>query len=342
MVIYRISSKIPRRPMIGWLIIFVVCCLFNSCGGGELEATDQTGSLSFQVQWENAGTSSVILDNPDEVADLAELNCEEEGVFWVNVILYDQTNQYIYESDPPWQCSAHGGTINVPAGSGRKVAIFGENAANEILYRGIKSNINIFENRITDAGLIVARYFVPTGGNTTNCETTVNHSWQAVYSATSYEFQLSTDVTFARIEGSMMVTNPQTGCIPRPNTSGHYWRVRAIDFDGLIGAWSQIWVYGTPSEAPPAPIGGISIACEPYPYHSFAWQAVQSATSYEFQLSRDIAFASLRVNVFVDAPGTICYDLPYGGNPYFWRVRSIGDNGLTSGWSFIWTHNTPG
>ena len=167
MVIYRVFSKRPRWLIPGGLIIFLVY-LFISCGGGESETTNKSGSLAFQIQWETAGTSTAYFNNTDHVAIPSEIDCEEEGVFWVNVKLYDRSNKYLTEEG--WHCSAHAGTIsNIPTGSDHMIVISGKNANSEILYRGYKTKIDVLENQITNAGLIVMYSFVPTGGFSTDC-----------------------------------------------------------------------------------------------------------------------------------------------------------------------------
>jgi hypothetical protein len=238
---YQVVFKRSRGLINGMLAGFTLC-LFISCGGDSSESAGQTGSLSFQIQWETVGS-----DISGQVADPSGIDCDGEGVFWVNAVIYDRLNQYITESDP-WHCYAHAGTMEVPAGSDRKVVIFGKNAANEILYRGQKSHINISGNRITDAGLIVANYFVPTDGDSTYCGTYPNYyfSWKAVKSAASYEFQIARDISFESLMVSVIIDNPKTDCyslnyIDNP----YYWRVRSIDFDGFKSAWSQIWVHNS-------------------------------------------------------------------------------------------------
>ncbi len=341
MVIYRVSSKRHWWLIMGSLII-ILACLFIGCDGGdggELETTNKFGSLAFQIQWEKAGTSSAFLGYSDQVAGLTELDCEEEGVFWINAIIYNQSNQYITESGP-WPCGAHATTISVPEGSDQTIVIFGKNAANEILYRGQKSNIDVSENKITDAGLIVAYHFLPTGGNDTDCETTVNHSWPAIQSAASYEFQIATDVSFASLKVNMIVDDTETGCIPGPIDSGYYWRVRAIDFDEYTGAWSQIWVHGTPPPPGPlpAPTGG-NVAdgkCEAGSYYFF-WDEVSSARSYDIQVSTNDSLANPVVDENVNNP-TDC--IPLSSDIYYWRVRTISDES-ESAWSEIWVLDIP-
>ncbi len=242
MGIYRLAFKRIRWLVPGVLVV-VFIGLFINCGGDESETTNKTGSLAFQVQWE--GTDASVSSDPSAPSAGQEaLDCDGGGVYWVNAIIYDRINQYITESDP-WHCYAHTGILDIPAGSDRKIVIFGKNANNEILYRGQKSHINVAENRITDAGLIVAHYFVPTGGDSTLCDVYpyADYSWQAVKSATSYEFQFAADESFASLKVNMIVEDPETGCFYFDGAYGatYYWRVRAIDFDGFKSAWSQTW-----------------------------------------------------------------------------------------------------
>jgi hypothetical protein len=320
-------------------MIFWVC-LFIGCGGGESETTDKSGSLSFQIQWETAGTSSVAFDNTDQAVIPTELDCEEEGVFWVNVKLYDRSNKYLTEEG--WHCSAHAGTIgSIPTGSDHMIVISGKSADNKVLYRGFKTKIDVRENQITNAGLIVMYPFVPVGGIETYCtEPYYNFSWQPVRSATSYEFHISTDISFSSLETNMIVDNPETGCTPGPNANGYYWRARAIDFDGLLGAWSQIWVHGSPLPPgpPPAPTGGATIGCDDMTGTRFNWVIVPAAASYELQISfpsGDATFTNF-MGVIVANPPSQCLGVMGDDNPYSWRVRTIGQNGLISAWSQVW------
>lgn len=340
MVIYRVFSKRPRWLIQGGLLIFWVC-LFIGCGGGEFESTNKSGSLTFQIQWETVGTSTAYFNNTDHVAILSEIDCEEEGVFWINAKLYDRSSKYITEEG--WHCSAHAGTIsNIPTGSDHMIVISGKNADSKILYRGYKTKIDVLENQITDAGLIVMYSFVPTGGHDTYCtEPDYNFSWQPVRSAASYEFQISTDISFSSIETNMIVDDPETTCTPGPNTAGYYWRVRAIDFDGLLGAWSQVWVHGTPLPPgpPAAPTGGTTYNCIDMSGRHFTWGIVPMAASYELQISipgGDTNFTNFFGTIVYNPPSE-CLNFGDGDYPHYWRVRTIGQNGLLSAWSLIWS-----
>ncbi len=244
MIIHPFSNQpLNLKGIIGILsLLFTI--LFYSCDGGDIEATDQTGGLAFNVEWDIKTTIAAGGDSEPHFAELRELNCESADITWVKAVVYNQYDELLAES-PRWECSDHAGIIqDVKKGLDRWIIIFGTDDKQNLLYRGQESEVEVIENEITDVGLIVAHYFVPTGGSYNSA--TDQLTWVPVIKATSYEFQVADDDTFTFLEANMTVEDTMSDPLELPD--GHYYmRIRAMDFYDNQSAWSQTWEFDVSS-----------------------------------------------------------------------------------------------
>lgn len=252
-----ITRLFPQQPRnfksvftlfyIMWGLIFGF--LISGCDGGSDGPAGPTGKLAFHVQWGTLGVSAAsAVPEGDNSTQLAAMECEENGIFWVNAVVYDgSNNEYLTESEL-WHCDAHGGTIPfIPVGANRKIVLFGNNAEHKILYRGEVGNITVSANAVNNVGLINASYFVPTEGSY-NIESET-FSWKSVAGASSYQLQVSRNIGFTDIEIDKTVDRASSGASGLFSLEDtHYWRVRSIDFDKRQSAWSHIWHFGAPPD----------------------------------------------------------------------------------------------
>lgn len=121
-----------------------------------------TGSVSLSIQWRRASAASQSTNIPIKQAID---DCSAAGVAFITSEVYDESNNPI-ASGGPWSCDDRGGRIQrIPAGTNRKIAVLGWDAAREnTLYQGqTSSGVDITPGEITDAGTIVAHSFIPSG-----------------------------------------------------------------------------------------------------------------------------------------------------------------------------------
>jgi hypothetical protein len=125
--------------------------------GGLTPASTDTGSASFAVQWHTADPA----DRAAAVVRQAIQDCESAGVESISCTVYDESDNAIAHGGP-WDCSAHHGSIGqIPAGANRVLNVLGTGAGGQILYQGQTAGITIIPGKVTDAGTIDARPFVP-------------------------------------------------------------------------------------------------------------------------------------------------------------------------------------
>lgn len=240
MIIPPFSNQSLKLKGIIGILSLIITSIFYSCDGSDIDATDQTGGLAFKVEWETAATRAAGSDNEPHFAEPRELNCESANITWVQAVVYNRYDELLAES-PRWDCSDHAGIIqNVKKGLDRWVIIFGMDEKLDLLYRGQESEVEVVENKITDVGLIVAHYFVPTGGSYNSA--TDQLTWLPVIKATSYQIQVSKKDTFTILEANITVEDTMSDPLGLPD--GHYYmRIRAIDRYNYRSAWSQTWEF---------------------------------------------------------------------------------------------------
>jgi len=236
------NQPLNLKGIIG-ILSLIIMAIFYSCDGSDIETTDQTGDLSFQVEWETVAAAAAGEDSEHYAAVPMELDCESADITWVKAAVYNRYDELLAES-PRWDCSDHAGTIQgVKKGLDRWVIILGMDEDLNLLYRGQESEVEVIENQITDAGLIVAHYFIPTGGAYNSA--TDRLTWLPVIKATSYEVQVADDDDFTLLSADMTVEDPMSD--PLGLVSGSYYmRIRAMDYYDHQSAWSETWEFNVP------------------------------------------------------------------------------------------------
>jgi hypothetical protein len=175
----------------------------------------------------------------------------------------------------------------------------------------------------------------PEDGGSTGRQSSAKISWADREGADKYEVKWDEDASFK--------VNPQSiGTLEVPNyritglESGktYYWKVRVAKGEPALSPWSETWSFTTALGAPQWNpfIGGVPEA----PYNgatnvpvtpTFAWNASDWATGYEFILAKDSAFTDTVVSkTGANALTTTVYvsELKLDNSTtYYWKVRAI-------------------
>ncbi len=195
----------------------------------------------------------------------------------------------------------------------------------------------------------------------------VTFSWQTVSDATGYAIELLSQAPEAWEDNSNARSLYRIAAAISPNgatptfpgdTSGldegtYYWRIIALDDDGLYGVFSDAWSF----DVPPAqttlvtPTDTSTVAWGPV---DFTWQEVSEATDYAVELlSQPPELAEENT----DAPSIhriAAAISPNGATPtfpgdtsgldegtYYWRIIALDDDGLYGVFSDAWSFDVP-
>ncbi|MHB8990471.1 MAG: glycoside hydrolase family 78 protein [Chloroflexota bacterium] len=202
---------------------------------------------------------------------------------------------------------------------------------------------------------IAPELVAPTSRSTTG-EANPVFDWADVAGATRYQLMVGTNAWF----GSKVIDTTVTGTSSFTPTTGlangsYYWKVNAGNGAGTSG-WSPTWSFTVSGGTTPPPGGGLAAPVPVAPgapegasaqaFNSlkpvYSWGAVDGATSYRIQVSRNAGFTNLATNT---TTGDTSYSAPSWvslskATQYWWRVQSI-DSAGTSGWSTVYSFVTP-
>lgn len=152
--------------------------------------------------------------------------------------------------------------------------------------------------------------------------------WQSVTGATSYTIQISRSTDFSStylVKSSTVYNTYYIIDVALTNCTSYYWRVRAVNDDG-VGTWSSTWKF-TVLFAPSQPIltSPLSGAVVTIRRPSFTWEDSTGATAYTIEI--DGATYSVSTTAFT----------PYSNlseGAHTWRVRATScGGGQNSDWS---------
>ena len=157
-------------------------------------------------------------------------------------------------------------------------------------------------------------------------------TWTPASMAVSYEVQLSSDSATLSSSTPLETTTASYEPAGLTNNQLYYWRVRAIDESGIVGAWNTTQTFDLRQ-------GEIS---GPYPPSGWTtsdtttkltWDAIAGAAGYEFQISDD-AGALTTAPVIDLSQNSYTPSSPLTNEvTYYWRVRSYDSGGQYGAWS---------
>jgi hypothetical protein len=169
----------------------------------------------------------------------------------------------------------------------------------------------------------------PATGTSTNVRPAL--SWNNTANAHTYQIQIDDSSTFTEpiIEnqtGLGVLTYTVTAALPATSGTVYYWRVRATNSTGGVGAWSTPWSFTydtTPPTAPTlsSPAAVVILRSTP----TFIWSAPATAAAYEFEYgtTTDGTITTFS-SVYNSGAIALYYIVPptmsLGG--YFWHVRA--------------------
>jgi formylglycine-generating enzyme required for sulfatase activity len=171
----------------------------------------------------------------------------------------------------------------------------------------------------------------PASGGTTS-DTTPLLDWDDTGDAVSYMIQIATledGFDSPSEEGTVFTSEYQsTSTLNIDDT--RWWRVRAVNTDNLLGAWSAVTSFTIVS--PPfllTPANGAPVSTA---RPTFTWTSVEGAASYELVLAQSEATLPSATPVSVSGTSwTPTSDLAIGA--WYWRVRSLEVSANAGAWS---------
>ena len=152
------SHKITNAPKeikcAHFFFLILILSMVSGCGDGntELDATSGTGAINFRVHWEGASENQ---DGP-HLADTGDIDCDTVGIDTVTFEAWD-SNEANLLARQSWSCSAHQGSLDgVSAGQNRRLLVLGKDTLDNVIYKGVKTGINVVAGGQADVGLVTA------------------------------------------------------------------------------------------------------------------------------------------------------------------------------------------
>jgi hypothetical protein len=159
-----------------------------------------------------------------------------------------------------------------------------------------------------------------------------------------YQIQVATDNGFANVvhdNNVAGITNSQDNSAILSPATTYYWRVRAFNTLGHTSAWSTVRSVRIKFAGPTltSPSNGATVS-DLIP--TFTWDAVNGATNYTIQVSKNSTFSPLVFSKTATSPTYTHTANLQAGITYYWRVRVRGPNTYGPGdWSQVFTFTTP-
>jgi len=193
-----------------------------------------------------------------------------------------------------------------------------------------------FTTEESGVALVTPILISPTN-NAIDQELSLTLLWNIVGSATSYEYQYSTDNTFGTYY-SETTQSSQISISGLEYNTQYFWRIQATDGTNYSD-WSEIWSFTTKTSdlGTPILVSPANNATNQPVNLTLDWNEVTDASSYEYQYSTYANFATYTAGTTSDTE--IDISNLNNNTMYFWRIKAT-DGSIFSEWSEIWSFTT--
>jgi hypothetical protein len=172
---------------------------------------------------------------------------------------------------------------------------------------------------------------------------TLTNKWAAVDGAAKYIYESYKNAAATQLRWHEETTATQKSATNVANGTTFWWRVKSVDADGNVSAWSPLWKVTVDNVAPTVPTGGQpNGTTQPTNEFDFTWNASAdtSHVTYEYQATQNSAqtdgvlTASLWKSGILSTP--MIHSSGAGDGTWYWQVRATDAAGNVSAWSPIW------
>jgi photosystem II stability/assembly factor-like uncharacterized protein len=168
----------------------------------------------------------------------------------------------------------------------------------------------------------------------------VDLKWMSYDKATAYHVQVSADPEFKSIafeDSTLKVLTMNISPLDN-NYTTYYWRAR-LKVNQYKGLWSEPWQFTTAMGRPVLSLPASDTKDYDISPVVLKWLPLKGADIYRLQLSKDVHFALLQLDV--DSIKTTSFSLPRldHSTTYYWRVMGKNEHSISL-WSDIWNFRT--
>ena len=182
----------------------------------------------------------------------------------------------------------------------------------------------------------------PTNNNIVSGAMVVNQ-WSPVDGAVKYVYESYKNAAATQLRWHEETTATQKSAANVANGTTFWWRVKAIDADGNVTAWSPLGKVTGDTVAPTVPTGGQpNGTIEPTNEFDFTWNASIDASpvTYEYQSTQNPAETGGVLTTSLWKSGVLSTPMIHssgaGDGVWYWQVRATDSVGNKSAWSPIW------
>jgi hypothetical protein len=306
---------------------FSLLLIFAGCGGNPNTDSAGTGSLALSINWQAVPSAMAHLATP--------LNCTAAGVSTVEAQVFNSGN-VVMATGGPWQCSAHTGSLSVPAGANYSVVVYGKDTSGNVNYRGQQDNVSIAAG-ISSSASVTAATFSPQLANPSDGATVTTGSysldWLDQGTGISYRVQVANNNAFnPTVINAISTTATYDPGVLAADT--YYWRVQSIDAFGSASGWSsgRSFIVSSSSgtntntgSAPSAPTGVSTTSGNGSA--TLTWNAVTGATSYNVYWSTTTGVTTANGTKITGATSPYAHSGLTNGTTYYYIVTAVNSYG---------------
>lgn len=304
-------------------IVLILSVIYAGCDLFEPEYRGVTGQLAITLKIR--GNEGSLLKTSGTTA-LDSVRC----------IIF-QNEQQIQSIQLQKQDNQFAGEVDLIAGTGYHVLLYGKKDG-LAAYRGEKQHISISAGKRTSVILDFINFqVILLSPNDTTFSTHARpaFTWENPASAEAFTIQIDDEINFATPLFSVdSLTTPSYSMQDSLPAGRYYWRVRALDYLEIPGAWSTANSFTVRKFSLTAPkiIEPVDGMVTEYYSMSFEWITVEGALRYHLQVGRSNDFSGMLTTNDSTLTGNF-YGHNYYGDTFYWRIRAQDSEGTWSEWS---------